>query len=157
MVAAGTVALASLACHRGPALPEGDIVAALALPSLDGEAAPFDPETLRGKRVLLAFWSPSCPHCLKELPELEAAASGHGNATAVAVMLSGSKSKGLAIARELGFTGPLLVDEDGALKKRFAIDRWPWTFVLRTDGTAAASLIGEHPRTRLVAELLNAN
>lgn len=45
------------ACRKSPDPPPGDVIADLALPGLNGQA--FDPETLRGKKVLINFWSPT--------------------------------------------------------------------------------------------------
>ena len=156
-VLAGLGIMAALAvvdaCNSGPALPRGDIASALALPTLEADGAVFDATTLRGKRVLLAFWRPSCPHCLKELPELEAAVAGQSDVVAVAVMVSGEREGGLQVARSHGFTGPVLIDDTGELKRRLGIDKVPWTFVLRADGTAATSFIGENPSGTLVLAL----
>jgi hypothetical protein len=43
-------------CRRSPAPPAGDVIAELGLPQLDGTI--YDPAVLRGKKVLLNFWSP---------------------------------------------------------------------------------------------------
>lgn len=55
-VTLGTLGALSSACRQSPAPPAGDVIADLALPQLGGTL--FDPGTLRGKRVLVNFWSP---------------------------------------------------------------------------------------------------
>ena len=55
--AAIAVVIALAGCgDRSPPPPEGDILSLLALPLLDGGS--FDPETVRGKNVLVNFWRP---------------------------------------------------------------------------------------------------
>lgn len=43
--------------------------------TLDGQE--FDVKTWRGKPVLVAFWASWCPHCKKEIPNLQAAYERH--------------------------------------------------------------------------------
>jgi hypothetical protein len=43
-------------CRRAQDLPAGDVIADLSLPQLGGGR--FDPASVRGKKVLLNFWSP---------------------------------------------------------------------------------------------------
>jgi hypothetical protein len=46
----------SAACRQSPTPPAGDIIAELGLPQVDGTL--YDPAALRGKKVLVNFWSP---------------------------------------------------------------------------------------------------
>jgi hypothetical protein len=43
-------------CRQSPTPPAGDVIADLGLPQVDGTI--YDPAALRGKKVLLNFWSP---------------------------------------------------------------------------------------------------
>lgn len=65
--------LLSLAPSAAPAQTPGDA------PAISGRtlsAEPFDLATLRGKVVLVLFWSTDCPVCLDKMPELRANAQG---------------------------------------------------------------------------------
>ena len=65
--------LLSLAPSASPAQTPGDA------PAISGRtlsAEPFDLATLRGKVVLVLFWSTECPVCLDKMPELRANAQG---------------------------------------------------------------------------------
>ena len=65
--------LLSLAPTAAPAQALGDA------PALSGRtlsAEPFDLSALRGKVVLVLFWSTDCPVCLDKMPELRANAQG---------------------------------------------------------------------------------
>jgi peroxiredoxin len=143
---------ALLGCHHGPTPPAGNVAASLTLPDLDGH--PFDPATLRGKRVLVAFWRPTCPHCVAELPEIEAAITAVPGAVAIAVLVSGNHEQAAATALRQGFTGQILVDTDRALARRYGIDAVPYLLVLDRDGSAVRVLIGEHDRNLLIDSLI---
>ena len=65
--------LLSLAPSAAPAQTPGDA------PAISGRtlsAEPFDLAALRGKVVLVLFWSTDCPVCLDKMPELRANAQG---------------------------------------------------------------------------------
>ena len=134
------VVLAALAaCHDAPAVPDGDVIATLTSPLLG--PGPFDPASLRGAPALVLFVSPSCVHCMAELPRAQAIASAAGIGIA-AVFVSGNRASDRAFVRRTKFTGPALVD-DGSLRVRYAVDRVPYTLVLGGDGHARAAFIGE--------------
>ncbi|HEY8283358.1 MAG TPA: TlpA disulfide reductase family protein [Chloroflexota bacterium] len=72
---------------------------------------------LRGRRVLINFWSPTCPPCVTEMPLLERAWSegrqvGLGAAPAVLGVVGTADSRATiaAFGRRVGARYPLLVD-----------------------------------------------
>lgn len=137
------VALAiSAGCRtKGNEIPADDFIAALRpLPTADDSL--FDPATLRGKPTLLVFASPTCSHCMVELPVAQqAAAAEHANM--VAVFIVGNKKHAASVKKSKGLTGPVLVDEDGALRKQYNIRGVPFTVVLDGDGRGVESYRGE--------------
>jgi hypothetical protein len=138
---------ATAGCHGHATPPSGDVGGALTEATLDG--VPFDPRTLAGKRVLVAFWRPGCEYCAVALPKVLAAAHASG-AVPVAVMVRGASSKGADELGVMGWDGPELVDSAG-LAARYSIAGVPYTLVLRGDGTASAAFDGDVATTDEIA------
>jgi thiol-disulfide isomerase/thioredoxin len=127
-------------CQRhDPDPPPGDVAASLTAPPLAGS---FDPESLHGRPALVLFVSSSCVHCLKEVPIAQDVAREAGAGVAV-VFVQGAKPNAQSFVAQAHFTGPALYDDDGALKRRYAITQVPYTLALAGDGHATAALIGE--------------
>jgi thiol-disulfide isomerase/thioredoxin len=66
--------LASLAHAQAPAAPAPVVQAMLQGPAMDG--TPFSLSTLRGRVVLVMFWSTGCAVCRDKMPELRQNAAG---------------------------------------------------------------------------------
>jgi len=132
------LAFAISACQRAAApVPEGDVAGSLTLPALGD---PLDTDSLLGKPTLVVFVSPSCPHCIDELPRAQAAATTSG-ANIVTVFVAGTREEAVAVVESAKFLGPVLFD-DGTLRGRYGITSVPYTLVLRPDGRASTALLG---------------
>jgi thiol-disulfide isomerase/thioredoxin len=127
------------ACKKREPIPDGDIAASLAIQTTEDTV--FDPAALRGKPTLVLFASPTCPHCIAELPIAQKAAAAE-DANLVAVFVVGAKQHAASVTKTSGFTAPVLVD-DGTLRKKYDVRKVPWTLVLRPDGRAEAAFTGE--------------
>ncbi|MGH2347609.1 MAG: TlpA family protein disulfide reductase, partial [Chloroflexota bacterium] len=74
--------------------------------------------TLRGRAVLLNFWSPTCPPCIKEMPALqrasqEARQAANGKTAPAVLGVVGTPDTAEAVAafgRRVKVTYPLLLD-----------------------------------------------
>ena len=136
-------------CRKEAAVPPGDIAASLA--AAKPAAGSFEPASLRGKPTLVMFGSPTCPHCLTELPIAQRVARA-ADANIVAVFVVGTAQRAQAVAATAQFTAPVLVD-DGTLRKRYAIEAVPYTLVLGADGHAQRAFRGEQTEATLRAAL----
>ncbi len=146
-------ALAALAaCHAATPPPDGDVLATLTPPPLS--ARPFDPDALRGAPSLVMFVSPTCTHCLKELPRAQAIAKAEGIGI-VAVFVDGNRQMDRAFVQQAKFAGPALVD-DGSLFVKYAVTHVPYALVLGGDGHARAAFIGEREDDELRAAIADA-
>jgi thiol-disulfide isomerase/thioredoxin len=134
------------ACHHGPKLPDGDVAATLTATVLDKHA--FDASAFHGKPSLVLFVSPTCPYCLATIPRAAAAAKAQ-DANAVLVFISGRMQHATGVVDRAKWAGPVMVDEDGALKKLYAIKAVPYTLVLGADGKARDVLEGEQEESDL--------
>ena len=130
----------AISCTKPLPVPDGDVAATLASAPAIGEHA-FDPASLLGKPTLVMFVSPTCEHCLAELPRAQAVAK-ETEANIVAVFVIGKKANAEAVARSTHFEGTVLLD-DGTLRKKYDITGVPYTLVLKRDGHAVVALRGE--------------
>jgi thiol-disulfide isomerase/thioredoxin len=142
-------ALVFAGCKKREPGPPGDIVATLTANQLDG--TPFDPATLRGKPGLVMFVSPTCPHCIEELPVAQKVAR-EKNANIVAVFIVGRAENAKTVVENTKFEAPALID-DGTLKQRYEIRTVPYTIVVNAQGKATEVLRGAHGASRLAEAL----
>ena len=139
-------ALALTGCRKKVEPPAGDILADLALPMSDGNV--FDPRPLYDRDVLVMFYSPTCGHCMREMPEAVDAAEKSGSAI-LAVMVGGdlAQAQSLAVAHRL--SAPVLLD-DGQLRRKYDIRSVPYTLVVAAGGRAERAFIGAQGGDRLL-------
>jgi thiol-disulfide isomerase/thioredoxin len=143
--------LAISACHHRAPVPEGDITASLTAPALGD---PLDTASLLGKPTLVVFVSPTCPHCVAELPLAQEAARA-ADANIVAVFVVGKREHAAGVVATTKFTGPVLLD-DGTLRRRYAVTSVPYTLVLRGDGRASDAFVGKQEEATLADAIADA-
>ena len=120
-------------CHRGPTVPDGDVLTAVNRPEL------------HGKPSLGRFVTPTCSHCLATIPRAIDAAAAEG-ANVVAVFVAGKEENAKGVIDHTHFPGAWMVD-DGALTRRYSIKSVPYILVVGPDGNARDAYLGEqdHP------------
>jgi len=147
------VVLALAGCKRNDTpVPEGDIAATLALPSLGAHS--FDPASLKGKPCLVMFVTPTCPHCIATIPRGAAAATKAG-ANVVAVFVAGTKENAEGVVSHAKFPGTTLID-DGTLRRKYNIRGVPYSLVLGADGRAREAFRGEQDESTFRDSLADA-
>ncbi len=138
--------IAGAGCKKREPGPEGDILASLTgAQTVDGKA--FDPAPLRGKPGFVMFVSPTCPHCVEEIPIAQKVAKD-ANANIVAVFIVGKAENAKGVIEHTKFEGPALID-DGKLKHRYGIRAVPYTVVVNAEGRSTEALRGAHGQSRL--------
>jgi thiol-disulfide isomerase/thioredoxin len=100
---------------------------------------PYTLASLRGKVVLIRFWNENCHFCAATLPALEQLQKEHGDDGLVVIGVfhpkpphAVSNAHVIAVAREIGFSGPLALDRDWKTLGRYWLDGHPdrsWTSV----------------------------
>jgi thiol-disulfide isomerase/thioredoxin len=133
------------ACRRAEPVPSGDVAATLFAPTVEGAA--FDPASLHGKPSIVMFVSPTCPHCLEEIPVAQKVAR-HGGANVVAVFIAGKAENAKGVITHTKFEGTALID-DGTLRRKYGVRAVPYTLVLGADGHAREALRGAQGESRL--------
>lgn len=95
------------------------------------------PADLRGQVVLLRWWTEQCRFCRATLPALERLAREHPELVVIGVFHPKpprpvSDRHVLRVARDLGFTGPIALDQDWQVLDRYWLGGHPersWTSV----------------------------
>lgn len=149
MQASGAMMRAA-AGNDAPALPvEGT------LPSLEGavqwlNSPPLNAEALKGKVVLVDFWTYSCINCLRSLPYVKAWADKYRDQGLVVI---GVHAPEFAFerdignvenaTRELGVNYPVAIDNDYALWRGFGNQYWPAHYFIDGQGRIRFHHFGE--------------
>jgi len=148
-----------------PALPEAEG----ALPSFDGATAwinssPLTPAALRGKVVLIDFWTFACYNCLNALPHVKALEAKYRDKGLVVI---GVHTPELAHERvlenvrqevkRLGIVYPVVVDNDYRIWNAFHNEYWPAAYYADVTGKLRFYHFGEgayDEQDQVVAKLL---
>ncbi|CAO3403354.1 cytochrome c biogenesis protein DipZ [Azospirillum palustre] len=139
------------------------------LPSLDGatdwlNAKPLTTEELRGKVVLIDFWTYSCINCIRTLPYLRAWAEKYRDQGLVVVGVHapefafekriGNVQKAL---RDFAITYPVAIDNDFRIWRAFGNSYWPAFYIADATGRIRHHRFGEggyEQTERVIQDLL---
>jgi cytochrome c biogenesis protein CcdA/thiol-disulfide isomerase/thioredoxin len=134
---------------------DGDLPVEGTLPSLAGATSwlnspPLDGPSLRGKVVLVDFWTYSCINCLRALPYVREWAERYRNHGLVVI---GVHAPEFAFERNLGnvqravrdlqVTYPVAIDNDFAIWRGFNNRYWPAHYFIDAQGRIRAHHFGE--------------
>ena len=112
-------------------------------------AGPLELKDLRGKFVLLDFWTYCCINCMHILPELKKAEAAYPRELVVigvhsAKFVNEEDSKNIAEAIErYDIEHPVVNDAQHAIWDRFGIRSWPTVFLIDPEGNAVWRYSGE--------------
>jgi cytochrome c biogenesis protein CcdA/thiol-disulfide isomerase/thioredoxin len=133
----------------GPTAPQGPF------PSLEGAVSwlnspPLTPEALRGKVVVVDFWTYSCINCLRSLPYVKAWYDKYKDNGLVVIGVHSPEfafEKDLNNVRhavgELGVTYPVALDNNFSIWKAFHNQYWPAHFFIDAQGQIRGHRYGE--------------
>jgi cytochrome c biogenesis protein CcdA/thiol-disulfide isomerase/thioredoxin len=125
------------------------------LPSLDGatswlNSAPLTRDALRGKVVVIDFWTYSCINCLRSLPYVKDWYERYQNKGLVVIGVHTPEfafEKDLGnvrrAVRDLGITYPVALDNDYAIWRGFDNQYWPAHYFVDARGRVRAHHFGE--------------
>ena len=125
----GTTVSALVADGKQPAAP------AVELEKLDGSGT-MSLAGLRGKVVVLNFWTSWCSPCKDEAPLLQQISAQYRDRGVVVLGIDSqdSSSDGRAFAERYGLTYPLLHTAGSDLSHRWGVTQYPETFLIDRDG-----------------------
>ena len=124
-------------------------------PSLAGATAwlnspPLTPASLRGKVVLVDFWTYSCINCLRSLPYVRAWAQKYRDQGLVVIgvhtpefAFEKDPANVRAAVRDLGVSYPVALDNDHAIWRAFANRYWPAHYFIDGQGRIRYHHFGE--------------
>lgn len=112
-------------------------------------------ESLRGKVVLVNFWTYSCINCLRALPYVRAWEEKYRSAGLVVIGVHTPEfafEKSAANVRravaDLGITYPVALDNDFAIWRGFHNGSWPAFYFVDAQGRVRQQVAGEHAYER---------
>jgi thiol-disulfide isomerase/thioredoxin len=111
---------------------------------------PLSAEDVRGKVVLVNFWTYSCINCLRIIPHVRAWAEKYKSRGLVVIGVHtpefafekdvGNVSKALV---SLGVSYPVATDNDFQIWRAFKNDAWPALYFIGADGRIRQHVVGE--------------
>jgi cytochrome c biogenesis protein CcdA/thiol-disulfide isomerase/thioredoxin len=124
-------------------------------PSLDGAVAwlnspPLTRDELKGKVVVVDFWTYSCINCLRSIPYVEAWAQKYKNDGLVVIgvhtpefAFEKDQANVAKAVRDLKITYPVAIDSNYAIWKAFKNEYWPAHYFIDAQGTIRYHHFGE--------------
>jgi len=127
--------------------------------------APLHPQDVRGKVVLVNFWTYSCINCLRTLPHVRAWAEKYRDRGLVVIGVHTPEfafEKDIANVRKaslsLGVGYPVIIDNDFSIWRAFDNQAWPALYFVGADGRVRHHTLGEggyEQSERLIQQLLS--
>jgi thiol-disulfide isomerase/thioredoxin len=115
----------------------GEIAPAFRAKTIDGRT--FDNESLKGKVVLIQFWTTWCGYCRADQPAVEKLTEEHGDKLVVlAVSVNESKGKVKKYLEGSPRKSRIVLTEDTNLAAAFEVRGFPMYVVLNQKGLIAA-------------------
>jgi peroxiredoxin len=113
------------------------------LQDLKGQTWSLD--QVRGKVVLLRFWTDWCPYCRYEMPIIEKyyRKLNKDGFLVLAVNVKQSPEVALAFTAQLDISFPVPLDKDGKMARRYGVYAIPTNFLIDRQGVIREILIGE--------------
>jgi cytochrome c biogenesis protein CcmG/thiol:disulfide interchange protein DsbE len=119
-----------------PAPQKGFLAPDFKLETGEGESVQLS--ELRGKPVVVNFWTSWCPPCREEMPALQRVYQAYQERGAVILGLNSTiqdeREAALAFAAEQGLTFPILLDEGGEATRLYQVRALPTTFFIDSQG-----------------------
>ena len=120
---------------------------------------PLTAADIKGRLVLLDFWTYGCINCMQIVPELEALEQEFGDQLLIlgvhSAKFDGEKDNAriLAAAKRFGLKHPVINDSDYAIWNEFQVKAWPTLILLGPEGREIARYAGEGHGPQLAKDI----
>ena len=123
---------------------EGFFAPDFTLDTLQGEQVKLS--DLRGKVIVVNFWTTWCPPCRGDTPPLERSYEAYKDLDVVILGVNLTDQDSLkeveSFVQEFGLTYPILLDRDGAVGLLYQLSGLPTTFFINREGIIRTVVIG---------------
>jgi thiol-disulfide isomerase/thioredoxin len=112
----------------------------------DIEGRPVTLADLKGKTVLLDFWTTWCPPCRADAPSLDKLYRKYGEKDLMIIGISVNEERAIVerFLKEHPHPFPIALTSENELPRPFQIGTFPTYVVIDRDGTISAAVQGEH-------------
>jgi thiol-disulfide isomerase/thioredoxin len=120
---------------------------------------PLTADDMKGRLVLLDFWTYGCINCIQIIPDLKALENKFGDDLLI-IGVHSAKFKGeqgnsriLSAAKRFGLEHPVINDSDFAIWNSFKVKAWPTLILLNEKGVEISRYQGEGHRLDLEKDI----
>lgn len=111
------------------------------LTSLEGHS--YSLSGLRGKPIIINFWSPSCAPCIMEMPAFQGLyESMSAESLQILAITSGPKAKAQEIKEKYDLEFPVLLDNNSQVERLYEVRSYPMTYIIGPDGKVRQAFPG---------------
>jgi len=112
---------------------------------MDIQGNPVSLSTLKGKTVLLDFWTTWCPPCRADAPALDKLYNKYGDKGLAIVGLSVSEERGVVekFLKDHPHSFPVVLTSENEMPRPYQIGAFPTYMVISPDGTLASAADGD--------------
>ena len=132
---------------------EGAPAPEFTLTTLDGQEVRLS--QYRGSVVVLNFWATWCGPCREEMPLFEQAHRDRAHEGLVVLAVNVEERPGLVrpFVERLALTYPILLDDRGAVARRYRVRSYPTTYFVGRDGRIEGRRVGAYTRQILFGRI----
>ena len=151
----GLVVTVCSACSEPSEARVGQPAPDFQLQNLDGQSISLN--DLKGKPVLLNFWSTWCGPCVSEMPYLQEIYDEWSGKGLMLLAINGgeSSSKVSKFLQDYNLSLPVLLDTEGIVAQRYNVSGIPTTFFIDKEGIIQEKVIGAFPNKAEIEKRLS--
>ncbi|MGG0719675.1 redoxin domain-containing protein [Robertmurraya massiliosenegalensis] len=134
----GNATAIPVATNQGPKI--GATAPDFTLSTLDGKDIQLS--NLKGKKIMLNFWTTWCPPCKAEMPDMQKFFTEAGDEIEILAVNIDTSYDVAGFVEDFNITFPVLLDKDGKVMKEYRILTIPTTYFIDKNGVIQNKIIG---------------